>query len=72
MSEQAPKPPVQYHGRVVALTLLIFAAGIVPVEALAGRALTARTAYQILGASAFVLAVMYFKWWREGRLGRRR
>jgi len=62
------KPPIRYHGRAVLMTLAIFALGIGTANTLLGQPVTLGTLGEVLGCSLFVLALMYAKWWREGRL----
>jgi hypothetical protein len=67
-SMEPPKPPIRYHGRAILTTLTIFALGIATANSLLGQPVTLWTLGEVLGCSVFVLALMYVKWWREGRL----
>ena len=63
------KPPVRYHGRVIGVLLLTFVLPSILVSYLMQPRLSIWTFVPGVLGGAVILGWMYFKWWREGRLG---
>jgi hypothetical protein len=67
--EPPGKPPMRYHGRVVGLMLLVFVLPATVVSYVAEQRISIWTFVPGVGGAVLILGWMYFKWWREGRLG---
>jgi len=63
------KPPIRYHGRVLLLILFVVVLPASVVSYLFDRHVTGWTLAPGIIAAVAILAYMYTKWWREGRLG---
>jgi hypothetical protein len=68
--DSSNKPPIRYHGRALlfAFTVIVFPVTLANI-ALDHR-ITRWTFAPGFAAAVLVLAVAYFRWWRQGRLHR--
>jgi len=67
-SPPVSKPPIRYHGRVLLFVLLVVVLPASLIDYLMDRHLSVWTFVPGVTAAIAILAYMYTKWWREGRL----